>query len=423
MTPEEIRKAMGAISAQIEEIVPDGEYTDEQVQSINALNEDFEKLSTQLETAEKVEGMKAKATASNRKTPAVIPAQKQTTIEVGASGTDRFGGFKSSAEFINAVKNASKGIFAPQFQNLQREAVGEEGGFLVPTDISTVIWKKFQDEGSLLARVNTMPVSGNSMTIPVDETSPWNGGAVSYWVDEGMPIPTTKIKFANAELKLKKVGCIIKATDELLEDTVALESQLKNAASSALVHKVNAAIISGDGVGKPLGFLNSPFAVTVAKESAQAADTIVAANVIKMASRLLPQSRANAVWMGNVAAVAALNGLTDSNGDYIFLKNGTGLNQGPYDTLLGMPILPFLAGFPALGDSGDLVLVDLSYYWAIVKSGGVKTASSIHLHFDREITAFRFTMRIDGKVPFQTPVNPEFGTFPMSAIVKLADRA
>jgi hypothetical protein len=81
-----------------------------------------------------------------------------------------------------------------------------------------------------------------------------------------------------------------------------------------------------------------------------------------------------------------------------------------------------MGSIPALGDVGDIQLVDMSYYWGIRKASGIKSATSIHLLFDKEQTAFRFSMRLDGRCPFQSPVTTEFGNFQMSAFVLLAAR-
>lgn len=424
MGPEQIRAKMLEISNRLEEIQAGEEgYSEEQITEVNGLNEQFESFSAQLETAEKVEAMKAKTTASaGRKSAPAPTGSKITTVEVMASEKQkRFGGFNSSGEFIQKVRAATLGDVDKRFQNVLYEKSGTDGGWLVPADMSDVILKKFESDESLMSRVNTINLSSNNMTIMLDESQPWGASAATaYWVAEGAPIPETRITWTRADFRLHKIGAMIKATDELLDDAPALESLMKAAVPSAMMYKVNNSIISGDGVGKPQGFLSSPHAVTVAKESGQLADTILPANLLKMRARLRPG--ANAAWFVNAAVVEELYGLKNTAGDYIYLSPGGQMNQTPYASLLGLPVIPMLSGMPALGDSGDVVLADLSSYW-LARKGGIKEAQSIHLHFDREITAFRFTMRVDGKVPYQSPITSEFGNYQMSSIVKLADRA
>ncbi len=302
------------------------------------------------------------------------------------------------------------------------EKVGEDGGFLVPEEISTSILKKMEGDESLMAKTTAIQVGGNALTINVDENQPWNGGVTAYWTAEGATITGSKPAFKQASWRLQKLAAMVTATDELLEDATALESYIKVSAPNAIMHQINKAILNGNGIGKPLGIIQSPFAVTIEQEDMQADDTVVAANILKMYSRMFPQSRANAAWLVNPEVEEQLRVMQDPVGNYIYISPGGQMNQSPYGMLLGRPVIPLMAGSPALGDVGDIIFADLSYYYMIRKAGGIKSATSIHLLFDKEQTAFRFSMRVDGKCPFQSPVTTEFGSYQMSAFVLLEAR-
>jgi len=410
----EIQASLGAMNA------GDNGYTEEQITEIETLNNEFEGLNTQLEALEKVDAMNAKLSTSTRKVSAAAPASSTPRVEVSKP---RHGGFKSNGDFLMAVKRASNGDTDKRFQNTAYEKNGEDGGFLIPDEMAAGILKKLEGDDSLLSRARDFRLSGNSLSINVDESQPWNGGVQAYWMGEGEAYTESKPSFKRVDFRLNKLGALVKATDELLEDAAALESYIGMAAPEAVMHKINQSMLSGNGVAKPSGILDSPFTVEVAKEAGQTADTVVAENVIKMYSHMIPQARTNAVWLAHPSAEEGLNGLKDNNGNFIYLSPGQGLNNTPNGVLLGRPVLPMMAGLPGIGDSGDIVLADFNYYWAALKAGGIKSASSIHLYFDRDITAFKFTLRIDGKVPFTSPVVTEQGAYNMSAFVKLADRA
>lgn len=411
----EIQAALGGMQA------GENGFSEDQLTEIETLNNEFEGLDSQLKALDKVEAMQSKLETSSRKVANTQPQSSKETprIEVNT----RFGGFKSNGDFIMAVKRAAGGDMDKRFQNTAYEKNGEDGGFLVPDEMAAGILKKLEGDDSLLSRARDFQLSGNSLSLNVDETQPWNGGVEAYWVEEGGIYTESKPKFKRVDFRLHKLGALVKATDELLDDAAALESYIQMAAPEAVMHKINLAMLNGDGVSKPSGILGSPFTVEVAKESGQTADTIVAENVIKMYSHMIPQARANAVWLAHPSAEEGLNGLKDNNGNFIYLSPGQGLNNTPNGILLGRPVMPMMAGLPGIGDSGDIVLADFNYYWAALKAGGIKSASSIHLYFDRDITAFKFTLRIDGKVPFTSPVTTEQGSYDMSAFVKLADRA
>jgi HK97 family phage major capsid protein len=422
MGPEQIRARLLEISNMLEGIQAGADgYTVEQVDQVNALNEEFEALTTQLEAAEKIEAMKAKATVSaGRKVEPKTASPLR--VEVGASAKDKFGGFNSTGDFLNGVKRAAAGDIDKRFQNAMYEKNGEDGGFLVPEEMSSAILKKLESSESLMAATTSIPISGNSLTLNVDEAQPWNQGIQAYWLAESGALTESKNVFKQASWRLQKVGVLVKATEELLDDVTALEGYIKAAAPAAIMHKVNSAIISGNGAGKPQGIISSPFTVTVAAEGGQAADTIVARNVIKMYTRMIPSARAGAAWYINPACEAQLLTMKDDADNFIYLAPGSQMNQSPYGILMGRPVIPLMSGIPALGDLGDIMFANLSYYYMIQKAGGVKSATSIHLNFDREITAFRFTMRLDGKCPFTSPVTTEFGAHQMSAFVQLAAR-
>jgi len=418
MNLQQMRDRLAAIVAQLEQIKALGaELTEQDVDTINDLSSEFEGLSGKIAASEKLEQISAKAATSTRKTET-----SQPRIEVKASRKEITGGFEQYGDFLMAVKNSALGNTDKRFQNTMFERNGEDGGFLVPDQFISDVAKKMNGDDSLLARTTQFAVSGNNLTLPTDETAPWTGGIQSYWVSEGAPIQDSKHKFGQASWKLHKVAALVKVTDELLEDGLALESYIRSMAPQAIVHKINSAIISGDGVGKPNGILSSGFKVKVAKESLQAADTIVARNLVKMYSRLLPMARRSAVWMINPMVEEQLRLVKDDNDNFIYLAPGSQMNQQPYGLLMGLPVMPMLGSMKELGTEGDIILCDLSYYYAIIKAGGMKQAVSQHLYFDRDIQAFKFVMRLDGGCPFKAPVKTEFGNYEMSAIITLEDR-
>ncbi len=411
----QMKARLAVVLAKLEELNKVENYTDEIVAEVNDFSAEFEGLKAKIEAKEKMEVTLASASASVRK---VVP-----TVVVEASHKEKNGGFNNFGEFLGAVKDASNGKFDPRFKNAMFERQGEDGGFLVPEEQLTEVTKKLQSDESLLAKTKQFSVSGNSLSLPTDETAPWSGGVAVNWASEGGQYSASKSKIGMANLKLHKLTALVTISDELLDDSVALESYIKTMAPEAIMHKVNSAIIAGNGVGKPMGILNAGFKIAVAKESSQTAATIVAKNVIKMYSSLIPAARAGAVWYINAGCEEQLRMMKDDLGNFIYLAPGSQMNQSVYGMLLGLPVVPLIGSMPALGDEGDIILANLSYYYTITKQGGMKQAVSSHLYFDRDLQAYKFSLRLDGQCPFKSPVVTEFGNHSMSAIVTLAVRA
>jgi HK97 family phage major capsid protein len=142
-----------------------------------------------------------------------------------------------------------------------------------------------------------------------------------------------------------------------------------------------------------------------------------------MISRLPPGSFGKAVWIVNNDVLPAL--FTLMLGNYpIYLPTGLnvgGIQASPYGTLLGRPV--FVSQHAnSFSAAGDVLLVDLSYYQTITKAGGMQTATSMHLYFDADLTAFRTTFRMDGQSKIAAPIPPAKGSTTMSPFVQLGAR-
>jgi len=425
MNLEALRARLTGIVAKLEEYKSLEKYSDEQVEAINALSEEFEATKKQIEAAEKIAAMSVEATVSVRK---VAPLESKVVVGVDRKTLDPKGGFKAQGEFFRAVAMAAKGEVDNRLriQAGAQEKIGEDGGFLIPVDFRQEIQKKVMGDESLLPKTRQFQTSSNTLTLPTNETAPWDGtGIQAYWENEATEFTATKAKFGDTTLRLHKLTAMVRVTEELLEDAPALESWIKGEAPAAMMHKINSAIIAGSGAGQPLGYMNSGFKYKVAKESAQTADTVNFSNVNKMLGRILPNSFPNSVWLLNPALLEQIRAmkfdLTSSTPIPVYMPP-SGISGSPYGTLYGRPVLPMMGGVKAVGDEGDISLVDLSYYHTAIKTAGIQADISTHVYFASHESAFRFVMRVAGACPFKAPVSVENGSYDMSAFITLEAR-
>lgn len=325
-------------------------------------------------------------------------------------------GFRSSAEYFSAVMKASQRGATPDPRLVMnapttfgQEGVGADGGFAVPPDFRTTIVQKVLGEDSLLSLTDQMTTSSNSITLPRDETTPWQttGGIQAYWESEGGQKTQSKPQLTEMTVKANKLISLVPLTDELLQDAPAMASYVNGKAPQKIDFKVNDAILNGTGVGQPLGILNSGGLITVSPESGQAADTIRHLNINNMWARLASSSKRRAVWLMNSDIESQLNTISfrdaTSSPVPIYIPPG-GISGSPFGTLLGRPVITSEAS-PAIGDVGDIILGDFSQYLSVVKGGGVRQDVSIHVWFDYDITAFRFVLRIGGQPWWNTPIS------------------
>ncbi len=162
-------------------------------------------------------------------------------------------------------------------------------------------------EDSLLPLTDNVEITGNTMAFPKDETTPWGtNGIRAYWQGEANPAGATKPVLGLSTLRLKKLMALVPVTDELLDDTNALSTYLPDKIATSIRWKTNESILFGAGTGLPVGCMTNATTVTVAKESGQAAQTLLAQNLAKMISRLPPGSFGKAVWIVNNDVLPAL---------------------------------------------------------------------------------------------------------------------
>lgn len=303
------------------------------------------------------------------------------------------------------------------------------GGFLVQVDFAAAIFMLAHDLGEIIGRVNKLPISANSngIKIPgVDETSRatgsrW-GGVSSSWVGEGAGVTPSKPKFRIVEFDLKKMMSLMYITDELLQDSTALTSIASQAFSEELMFMTEDAIFEGTGSGMPLGWMNSPAKVTVAKESGQASKTIVKENIDNMWARMWARSQKNAVWFINqdiLPQLMQMNQAVGTGGQLVYLPPG-GLSATPYSTLYGREVV-WTEYSSTLGTEGDIVLADMSQY-TIVDKNGVQAATSMHVAFLSDEMVFRITYRVDGKPMWAAPLSPYKGSNTKSPFISLQTR-
>ncbi len=409
--------------------------TDDELEQINGNATDIERLERQVQARKAVAGAgstgAARRTDPGSQTRASLPGMRPQ-VQPQARRADPTGGFFSFGEFAQVVR--AQQVSGKHDNRLMaaattygNEGTGADGGFTVPPEFRTAIWTKALAEENLLTRCAELQTGGNSITIPKDETTPWqtSGGVQVYWESEGGTATQSKPSFQSETIRLAKLLALVPMTDELLEDAPGLDSWLRAKAPAKMAAAINTAIISGNGVGKPLGILRAPCLVTVTKETSQPADTVRFANIQKMWASVYAPCRRNGIWLINQDIEPQLNGMAfdpaATSKVPVYLPTN-GLSDSPYATLMGRPVVPIEA-CPTLGDKGDLIFADMSQYWALTKTGGgIKTDVSMHLYFDQGLQAYRFTFRVNGQPGWGSSITPQNGTTARSCFVCLEDR-
>jgi HK97 family phage major capsid protein len=240
--------------------------------------------------------------------------------------------------------------------------------------------------------------------VDTSHSSTLYGGIVAYWTEETAQKTPTQATFGQIKMIAKKLVGYTYASDELLADNaIGLEGLISKMFGSAIAWYEDEAFINGSGVGEPLGLLKSGALLSINRS---AATTVAIADIANMWGRLLPQSQSRAVWLANPQILSKLVQLASTT--LVWQPFDQGMAKASPATLLGRPIY-FTEHLPALGTAGDIMLADLSYY-LIGQRQQVTMATSPHVMFASDQTAWRFVERIDGQPWVDSKFTPKAGS-------------
>lgn len=366
---------------------------------------------------------------------AVVPDDGRVQVAAPNAENDPMMGFYSAADFASAVRSAGlpggkldHRLISPgqaRFQaapSTYHQESGTAEGYMVPPAIRDSIWEIALSDEDLLGLVQPEPTESNSVELIADETTPWaSTGIQAKWRAEASQMSPSKLATNARQVRLHELYAFVLSSDELLSDAPRLNARLTKGAARAIQWKSAQAIMYGTGAGQPLGWFTGTSLVSVAKEGSQVSNTLVAQNVLKMFSRLLVGPGSRPTWFMNRDVVPQLVDLK-IGAEPSWKGQNEGLQSAPSGLLLGYPIR-FTEQCQTLGTKGDVQLVDLSGYYATVKSGeGVRFDTSIHLYFDYGIQAFRWTFRLGGQPYLSAAVAAAHGSATKSHFVCLDTR-
>lgn len=405
----------------------DREYTDAEATELETLAADCEKLKGQIEQAKKFDAMNAELNQGQgrRTQPAPLAGGNAQAKD---EQLEAMGGFESEGEFFAAVYQASRGNIDQRLTAAATNVVGNNGGeegYSLPPAVRNQVWKLLEvDAGDMMGMVTSEVTGSNSVSFLKDVTTPWQAAGIQTHWDQGGTkfVPTPYNSLTAAQMNLNGLSVFVTVEEDLLEDAPRLGGRLMEMSPMAMRWAINEAIRTGDGVGKPKGYMNSGALITVTKESGQAAGTLVAKNVANMYTRMLASSIKNSHWEINHELLPQLMDLKTDDGKPLWTPLNSGYKEEPNGLMLGRPVI-FNEHPEAAGSKGDIQFVDPKGYYLALRTKAAKYAESMHLYFDQGLQCFRWRLRLDGQTFLTKPTDSAKGSLTKSHFVTLAARA
>ena len=285
---------------------------------------------------------------------------------------------KYKAAFDRYLRKDDKILSADETKAL---SVGSDpdGGYVVYPDMGGRVVRRMFETSPVRAYASTQVISTDALEgiHDVDEAS-------SGWVSEtGSRSETGTPQLDVWRIPVHEQYAEPRATQKLLDDAaIDMESWLAGKVADVMARTENTAFVSGNGVGKPRGFLD--YGDRTAIETYQlgaigqyatgvsggfAADPNGGDVFLDAIYGMKPQYRANGAFAMNRLTVAAVRKLRDGDANYLWQPSA---QAGEPSRLMGYPIAEF-EDMPAIAASSlSIAFADWSAAYQIVDRQGIR---------------------------------------------------
>jgi HK97 family phage major capsid protein len=326
--------------------------------------------------------------------------------------------WRNFGEFLQAVRwnQRDSRLSYQEFEKRDMQVLpGASGGFLVPPQYSSMILQVQPQDAIIRPRATVIPAGDPPdapITFPTLNQSGARGvysGVTVAWIAEGARKPQTEPAFLETTLTPKEVATHVVVSDKLLRNAEAASSVVTTLLRRAILAAEDAAYLSGNGVGQPMGIIGHPSSINVGRNNP---NVIAYADVVAMFARA--KFGGPLCWIASPTTLPQLMTIADGNQRLLWQPNA---RDGAPGTLLGFPVL-INERSPVLGTQGDLVLADLQYY--LIKDGsGIFISASEHVQFLNNKTVIKAFFNVDGQPWLSTPLLLEDGVSTVSPFVVL----
>jgi len=268
-------------------------------------------------------------------------------------------------------------------QKSMQAGVDPQGGYFVSPTLSDTMTRIALEVAPFLSVARTVPMrSGATFEEIIDRNA-----AGATWVSEMQArTDTATPQIEKAIIELHEIYAQPKISQKLVDVAdIDVIGWLGSKIAESFAQAESAAFFSGNGVGKPRGFLTHPTSTAddasrpwgtiqhVATGTDGAFGTSKADPLIDCVAALKNQYRPGAVWMMSRKTAATVRKLKESTSDQYLWSPG--LVSGQPDLLLGFPVI-LAEEMPAIG-TGSLSIVfgNFAAAYTIIRQPGIRLLS------------------------------------------------
>ena len=247
----------------------------------------------------------------------------------------------------------------------------------VPCDRGTVLWPKLVQPA------------------PTDEDTANEfgeiGAVATQWTAEGAEKPETEPKFTQLEIKAWEVSGYTELSHQLIaRSQVDIIGLLRELFRSSLLHKIDYALLRGNGVGKPTGIIGT---ANIGAPTRVLAGAIGFDDFVELEHSVAPQLRPGSIYIIKDSALKTVKKLKDLLNRPLYMPNPA----GPiFDTINGYRYVA-TQRLPALGAAGDVLFGQPRQYMCPVEQEVIIAASDDY-NFRKRVRSFVAFAQVGGKV-------------------------
>ena len=321
------------------------------------------------------------------------PGTATGDAELQAKHRKAFDGYLREGNAPEGVKLTAEGLEI----RAMNTNVQPDGGYLVRPELAQFVIDRIFETSPVRQVARVESIGSKSIDVLIDDNE-----AGARWVNEGPSGgQTTTPQLGQKEITAHKIEADPRITTEQLQDSyLDVEAWLRGKVADRFAREQNTAFVTGDGVGKPRGFLDYP---AWAQAGIYQRDRIEQRNVgvaldasalIRLQGDLKEAYQGSAVWgmkRTTYSAALTLKGQDNFFFSPVLLRDG----QASL-TLLGKPVV-FMDDMPALAD-GNLAVIygDFSRGYTIVDRVGLQVLRDPFTN--KGFVTFYTTQRVGGDV-------------------------
>jgi HK97 family phage major capsid protein len=309
--------------------------------------------------------------------------------------------YTPNVEELNAYKKAfdsylrmDEKLVSPEEYKTLSVGVDPHGGFTVAPTMSNQILTRMWETDPIRQLASAQTISTDALEYLVDRdqaTVGWEG-------ETQAPSETGTPDLGKKRIPVHQLYAQPSSTQQLLEDSaINIESWLANKAGERMGRTEAAAFVTGDGIGKPRGFLtyaNGTNWGQIERVNMGAAAALTADGFVLIKYHLMEQFLNSGTWLMNRLTLMNAMLLKNGEGDYIWKPSQIALD--PSSSILGLPVRMSTTMPTVAAGALAVVLADFRETYQIVDRLGITVLRDPYTN--KPFVMFYFRKRVGGDV-------------------------